>query len=139
MNKNVKTLNKVLEGEHMAVESFNVLIDEVQDKMVKSTFQNIQQKHRQNISDLARHIQDMGEMPDETLGLKGVYGDMKLKMEVRNKSDKEAVKAAIDGIYMGVDFVRNNLKENVDVKTKSILNHVLKDYEESADTLNKLM
>lgn len=139
MNKDAKIVNKIIEGERMAVEAFNVLIDVTHDKKIKNAFQDMQQKNRRNISHMARFVQDMGEIPDEKLGLKGVYADVALKVGTYNKSDKDLIISAIDGLEMGIKNVESELENHMDHKAEKLLKDALKNHKDSIDTLNKLM
>jgi bacterioferritin (cytochrome b1) len=65
-NKTIQSLNELLQGEYMALESFNMFISKLEDENVKNTFQEIQKQHRRNIDTLASYIQDIGGYPQET-------------------------------------------------------------------------
>lgn len=79
-SKTIKALNELLQGEYMAVESFNNFISRIEDEKIKREVQGIQQQHRSNIEKLAVYIQNMGGQPDENLGFKGKMGDLKVNM-----------------------------------------------------------
>jgi bacterioferritin (cytochrome b1) len=51
-NETIESLNQLLQGEYMAVESFNMFISKVKDENIKKAFQEIQKQHRQNIDTL---------------------------------------------------------------------------------------
>jgi bacterioferritin (cytochrome b1) len=72
----IQSLNQLLQGEYMAVESFNIFISKIEDENVKNTFQEIQKQHRQNIDKLASYIQNIGGRPQENLGIKGMMADI---------------------------------------------------------------
>ena len=67
----MKSMNELLQGEYMAIESFNNFISRIEDANVKNSFQEIQKQHRENVQMLATYIQDAGAQPDENLGMKG--------------------------------------------------------------------
>jgi len=75
----IHSLNKLLQGEYMAVESFNNFISKLEDENVKQTFKEVQKQHRENIDKLASYIQDIGGRAEENLGMKGIMGDIKIK------------------------------------------------------------
>ena len=77
MNKNletIKSLNELLQGEYMAVESFNNFISRLDDEGIKKVFQEVQKQHRENIDKLASYIQDIGGQPDEKPWYEGENG-----------------------------------------------------------------
>ncbi|MFY9217029.1 MAG: DUF2383 domain-containing protein, partial [Tepidanaerobacteraceae bacterium] len=86
-SKTIKALNELLQGEYMAVESFNNFISRIEDEKIKREVQGIQQQHRSNIEKLAVYIQNMGGQPDENLGFKGKMGDLKVNMDLGFKTD----------------------------------------------------
>ncbi len=77
-SETINALNELLQGEYMAVESFNNFISRLEDDKIKNVFQEIQKQHRENIDKLASYIQDIGGQPKENLGMKGKMGDIKL-------------------------------------------------------------
>ena len=56
----IDSFNELLQGEYMAVESFNLFIAKLQDEKVKKKFQETQERHRENIDKLAHYIQNLG-------------------------------------------------------------------------------
>ena len=73
----IKSLNELLQGEYMAIESFNNFISRLKDENIKTTFQDIQKQHRKNTETIANYIQNIGGRPDENLGIKGKMGDIR--------------------------------------------------------------
>ncbi|NLO98248.1 MAG: DUF2383 domain-containing protein, partial [Peptococcaceae bacterium] len=51
--RTIESLNRLLQGEYMAVQSFNNFISKLEDENVKQTFKEIQKQHRENIDKLA--------------------------------------------------------------------------------------
>ena len=96
--ENIKALNQLLQGEYMAVEGFNTFISKLEDEQVKSCFQAVQKQHRQNIDVLANYIQDIGRKPDESLGMKGKMGQIKVNVDLGFKHNTaEIIKKAVEG------------------------------------------
>ena len=122
----IKVLNELLQGEYMAVESFNNFISRIEDEKIKKEFQEIQQQHRSNIQKLATHIQNMGGQPDENLGIKGKMGDMKVSMDLGFKTDdSEILKKAIEGETRGVNMAEKILRGNLDDKSRDLVGEIL--------------
>lgn len=124
--KTIKVLNELLQGEYMAVESFNNFISRVEDEKIKSEFQGIQQQHRSNIEKLATYIQNLGGQPDENLGMKGKMRDLKVNMDLGFKTDDaEILKKAIEGENKGVNMAEKVLRGNLDDKSRDVVGEIL--------------
>lgn len=135
----IKSLNQLLQGEYMAVESFNNFIAKVEDDRVKQQFQEVQQHHRDNINTLATYIQNIGGRPEENLGLKGTMGQMRVSMDLGKKTDtKELVAKAIEGETKGVNMAEKVLRGRLDDKSRDIAGEVLHQDRACLDKLKKL-
>jgi len=125
-DKTIKALNELLQGEYMAVESFNNFISRVKDENIKTQLQGVQQQHRSNIEKLATYIQNLGGQPDENLGMKGKMGDLKVNMDLGFKTDDaEIVKKAIEGETKGVNMAEKVLRGNLDDKSRDVVGEIL--------------
>ncbi|OZV11712.1 hypothetical protein CIW83_13765 [Tissierella sp. P1] len=142
MNKNletIKSLNELLQGEYMAVESFNNFISRLGDEGIKKVFQEVQKQHRENIDKLASYIQDIGGQPDENLGMKGKMGDIKLNMDLGSSSDsEEIVKKAVEGETQGVNMAEKVLRGDLDDRSRDIAGEILEKDRRSIDKLKNL-
>lgn len=142
MNKNletIKSLNELLQGEYMAVESFNNFISRLDDEGIKKVFQEVQKQHRENIDKLASYIQDIGGQPDENLGMKGKMGDVKLNMDLGSSSDsEEIVKKAVEGETQGVNMAEKVLRGDLDDRSRDIAGEILEKDRRSIDKLKNL-
>ena len=122
----IKALNELLQGEYMAVESFNNFISRIEDEKIKREVQGIQQQHRSNIEKLAVYIQNMGGQPDENLGFKGKMGDLKVNMDLGFKTDDaEIIKKAIEGETRGVNMAEKILRGNLDDESRDLVGEIL--------------
>lgn len=135
----IKSLNRLLQGEYMAVESFNNFISKVEDDHVKQQFQEIQQQHRDNINTLASYIQNIGGRPEENLGLKGMMGQMRVSMDLGQKTGtKELVAKAIEGEIQGVNMAEKVLRGRLDDKSRDITGEILHKDRANIEKLKKL-
>ncbi len=135
-----KSLNELLQGEYMAVQSFNNLIYRLDDEQVKECLQDVQKQHRRNIDTLAEYIQDIGGQPDENIGLKGKMGEWKLNMGLGSKSDPEEVIAkAIEGETKGIEMVEKILRGNLDDQSRDLAGDVLEKDRRSIKKLKGLL
>lgn len=143
MNNNtetMKSINDLLQGEYMAIESFNNFISRVEEENVKSTFQSIQKQHRENVETLATYMQNAGGQPDENLGIKGVMGDIKLNIDLGSQSDThEVIKKAIEGETQGVNMAEKVLRGHLDDNSRKLAGEILENDRESIERLKKLL
>lgn len=141
MNKDsetIKVLNQLLQGEYMAVESFNNFISKVDDENIKVLFQNIQSQHRENINILAQHIQDVGGQPDENLGLKGKIADAMMDVKLKSEDVDMIIGKAIEGETLGINKAEKILRGNLDDKSRNIAGQILENDRQSIEKLNNI-
>jgi len=134
----IKSLNELLQGEYMAIESFNNFINRVEEENIKTAFQDIQKQHRKNTETLASYIQNIGGRPDENLGIKGKMGDIMLNMELGSSLDYEVIKKAIDGETKGVNMAEKVLRGNLDNESRNVAGEILQHDRESIKKLKGL-
>jgi len=134
----IKSLNELLQGEYMAIESFNNFISRLKDENIKTTFQDIQKQHRKNTETIANYIQNIGGRPDENLGIKGKMGDIMLNMELGSSLDYEVIKKAIDGETKGVNMAEKVLRGNLDNESRYVAGEILEYDRESIKKLKGL-
>jgi len=139
-NETIQALNKLLQGEYMAVESFNNFISKLDDENVKQTFQEIQKQHRENIDKLASYIQDIGGRAEENLGMKGIMGDFKINMDIGFNADKTSIiLKAIEGETKGVNMAEKVLRGKLDAKSRDIASEILHRDRMSIEKLKSLL
>lgn len=132
----IKSLNELLQGEYMAIESFNNFISRLENENITKTFQDIQKQHRENVEILANYIQNIGGQPDENLGMKGKMGDIMLNMELGPDSiDNEIIKKAIEGETKGVNMAEKVLRGKLDEKSRDIAGEILENDRRSIEKL----
>jgi len=136
----IESLNQLLQGEYMAVESFNNFIFRLEDEDVKHTFKEVQKQHRENIDKLASYIQDIGGQPDENLGMKGKMGEMKLNMDLGSETDTdEIIKKAIEGETKGVNMAEKVLRGDLDDRSRDIAGEILNKDRNSIEKIKNLL
>ena len=142
MDKNketIKVLNELLQGEYMAVESFNNFISRVEDDRIKIGLQDVQKQHRENIDILANYIQNIGGQADENLGMKGKMAELKLNMDLLKSNDEDIIKEAIEGETNGIEMTEKILRGNLDDKSRDLTGKILANDRKSIDKLNSLL
>lgn len=142
MDKNketIKVLNELLQGEYMAVESFNNFISRVEDDRIKIGLQDVQKQHRENIDILANYIQNIGGQADENLGMKGKMAELKLNLDLIKSNDEDIIKEAIEGETNGIEMTEKILRGNLDDKSRDLTGKILANDRKSIDKLNSLL
>lgn len=136
----IKALNDLLQGEYMAVESFNEFIYRIEDKNMEDKLKVIQSRHRENIETLANYILDIGGKPDENIGMKGRMGQRMLSMQLGSKSDVEEVMGkAIEGETRGINMAEKVLRGKLDDKARDVAGDILEKDRNSIEKLKNLL
>ncbi|HZK00212.1 MAG TPA: DUF2383 domain-containing protein [Tissierellaceae bacterium] len=135
----IKVLNELLQGEYMAVESFNNFISRVEDDRIKNGLQDVQKQHRENIDMLASYIQNIGGKADENLGMKGKMAELKLNLDLIKSNDEDIIKEAIEGETNGIEMTEKILRGNLDDKSRDLTGEILANDRKSIDKLNSLL
>ena len=139
-SETIKALNELLQGEYMAVDSFNNFISRLEDDNTIQHFKEVQKQHRENIDKLATYIQDIGGQPDENLGMKGTMGEMKLNMELRSGvNTNEIINKAIEGETKGINMAEKVLRGDLDDRARGIAGEILEKDRKSIEKLKSLL
>lgn len=134
-----KTLNKLLQGEYMAVDTFNIFISKLNDQKMKQKLQRVQKEHRKNISTLAEFIQNQGGEPKENLGLKGTMADFKLNRELNSKDNNYIINKVIEGETQGINMAEKVLRGRLDHSSRKIAEEILDQDRKSLNEIKSLI
>lgn len=136
----IKVLNQLLQGEYMALESFNQFISRVDDEIIRSSLKDVQKQHRNNIEILSNYILDIGGKPEENLGMMGKMGGMVLNRQLGSSSDaNEVIEKAIDGEIKGISKTEEILRGNLDEEARKLTGQILENDRSSIDKLRNLL
>ena len=136
----IKVLNQLLQGEYMALESFNLFISRMDDENIKDELLQIQKEHRNNIETLSNYILDVGGKPEENTGMKGKMGDMMLSNQLGPTSDaNEVIEKAIDGETKGINKTEKILRGNLDDDSRRLVGQILDNDRNSIDKLRNIL
>jgi bacterioferritin len=123
--ESVKSLNQLLQGEHMAVDSLNVFISKTEDEDVKKALQHLQNHHRENIAALAKYIQSLGGKPQENLGMKGIMAETMLNLEFGKKADSvDIIEKVIEGETKGINMAEKVLRGALDDESRRFVEKI---------------
>jgi len=139
-NKNIKNLNSILEGEYMAINSFDDLIQHANDSNVKGELQKIQQTHRQHASKISTEIQNLGGSPTESIGIQGVVSETISNIKHIGTTDTTSyLIEALQGENMGINSVNKLIASNIAPTSSALLNTLLTEYQTNVNSLNNLI
>lgn len=139
-SENIKNLNSILEGEYMAVNSFDTIIEHAIDENMKKELQKIQQTHRQHASQIATRVQDLGGNPSDGIGIQGVIAETISNIKHIGTTDTTAyLKEALQGENMGIKIVNELLAGSTDPNSTQLLNTIVSEYQTNINSLNNLI
>ncbi|MCY6369504.1 DUF2383 domain-containing protein [Clostridium ganghwense] len=137
---NINELNKILKGEHMAVDSFDKFIKNVNEPNIKSELQKIQQNHRQHTTQIAERIQQLGGNPANNVGIQGMITEAVSNIrDMGNQDTLHYLNKAYDGENIGVNSAAEIVKSNLDTESMTLINNILNEDRNNVNTLNNLI
>jgi len=139
-SENIKNLNSILEGEYMAINSFDSVIEHANDENTKNELQKIQQTHRQHASQIATRIQDLGGNPSDGIGIQGAIAETISNIKHIGGTDTTTyLKEAIQGENMGIKIVNELLAGSTDPNSAQLLGTIISEYQTNVNSLNNLI
>lgn len=126
---NIKTLNELLGGEHMAIESYESVLPTIEDQQIKEEINRILRDHKQHAVEITDRIISLGGLPKESTGMVGVMSQTKLKAEGVFRSDISMLKKLYDGEDQGITMVEKIIEGDLDVTSlQMVQNNLDTDY-----------
>ena len=124
----VSALNKILKGEHMAIELYNDFIEEIDTTEIKDLLQKFQQEHREHTNILSTRIQNLDGIPSESSGLSGLMANT--MMEIGNllgikPKNKEIIEKIYNGEQKGLKKVEEIQHEKLDQESRDIVDKII--------------
>ncbi|WAA12705.1 ferritin-like domain-containing protein [Fervidibacillus halotolerans] len=125
-NENViKELNEFLRGIYIAIHGYERYIQHVEDQKIKDLLQQIQQDHKQHAIRIAERIQDLGGVPVEDGGMKGMMADWMMRMKGAADDPNFILKDAIRGEENGIQMSEKLVRGDLDNQSLQIVKQVL--------------
>ena len=139
-SKSIKSLDFLLEGEYIAINTFDELIEHANDENIKNQLQTIQQSHRQHASQISTKIQNIGGNPPEGVGIEGVISETISNIKHIGTNDTVSfLKEALQGEYMGIKTINELLIDNAAPNSSQLLNTILTQHKTNIDSLNNII
>ena len=138
--EDIENLNSILEGEYMAIKSFESLIEHAKDLNSKDELQKIQQNHKQHASQISIKIQNLGGIPSDVIGIQGIVAATISNIKHIGKTDNTSyLKEALQGEYIGIKTVNELLALNNNTISSELLNTIVAEDQTNINSLNNLI
>ena len=139
-SENINNLNSILEGEYIAINSFDTLIEHSNDENFKNKLQKIQQTHKQHAFQIATRIQDLGGNPTRGIGIEGVIAETISNIKHIGTTDTTTyLKEALQGEKMGIKIINELLAGSSDPNSAQLLNTITSEYQTNVNSLDTLI
>ncbi|HHT65440.1 MAG: DUF2383 domain-containing protein [Caldicoprobacterales bacterium] len=122
---NVKTLNELLRGEHMAIQSYESVLPSLKEDTRKQ-IGGILKDHKQHALELADRITALGGVPEEATGIAGMMSQAKLKIESKVRDEKSILRKLYDGEDQGIAAVENIIRGDLDSTSREMVDKILR-------------
>lgn len=130
-------LNRALKGEHMAIESFDHYIQDIDNHDLKKRMQDIQQTHKFHAIQISERIQQLGGNPANASGVLGVMAEVKFAVSPKKYIDGSVLKSALEGEKLGLGAYDDIMTKLKDETNKQLVQEMLIDNVKIVSELNK--
>lgn len=141
MDKNtvIKELNEYLKGEYMGIHAYEHYIQHTHDQNMKTSFQQIQQDHKQHAAKIAERIQNLGGKAAEDNGFMGSLRESMMMIKGFPDTTDEILKEVINGQQLGIRATENIVRGDLDPESLQMVKSNLDEDRSHIDQLNRLM
>ncbi|WP_318026066.1 ferritin-like domain-containing protein [Dethiobacter alkaliphilus] len=135
--ESITELNTLLMGEHMAIQSYEHFMEQVEDSTIKKTLQKIQQDHKLHAVKIAEQIQNLGGRPANDPPM---MAEFMLTLKSLHKKDLASIiKDAYVGQKRGIEKAEEIVKGDLDQNSKNLLTDILHEDTMHLSILKELM
>jgi len=139
-SENIENLSSILEGEYMAINSFDGLIKHAGGVKAKNELKKIQETHKQHASQISAKIHDLGGNPPDGIGIDGMVSETISNIKHIGTTDNASyLKEALQGEYMGIKAVNDLLAGNNDLSSDLLLNKIISEHQTNVNSLSNLI
>jgi rubrerythrin len=122
---NIKTLNELLQGEHMAIQGYESILPALQEETRKE-ISDIIKDHKQHALEISDRIVKLGGMPKESTGMPGIMSQAKLKAESLVRDEKSLLQKLYDGEDQGIGVVEKIIQGDLDETSRKMVDKILR-------------
>lgn len=135
--KVIKELNEFLEGNFMAIHTYDRYIHRMDDPEVKKILQTIQREHKEHAALIAERIQNLGGKPVNDTGIRGTVAEFFANLKEATRGTDDILRDAIAGENRGIEVSRKMLEGDLDSESASLVRKILEDDEKHIDLLKR--
>lgn len=131
------SLQAMLQGQSIAIHTYDTFIPEVGDPEVKAIFQDIRSGHRRHLDLLVRRIEELGHRPRVEPNFQMWMGEV--MMDVRTVfgiAPQKAIRWALQGEDMGLTAAQEVTAGDLDEVSNELVTQILVD---TAEYVNQLL
>lgn len=132
----VKELNAFLEGNYMAILSYERYIQHVADPDIKKVLQEIQQEHKQHAIQVAERIQNLGGVPADDAGIQGGMVEFMNRFKKATDDPNFILQDALKGEEKGIQISENMVRGDLDPESLTLVKEILNEDRNHLDQLN---
>ncbi|MDQ0090396.1 bacterioferritin [Paenibacillus anaericanus] len=132
----VKELNTFLEGNYMAILSYERYIQHVADPDVKKVLQDIQQEHKQHAIKVAERIQNLGGVPADDAGIQGGMVEFMNRFKKATDDPNFILQDALKGEEKGIQISEKMVRGDLDPESLTLVKEILNEDRNHLDQLN---
>lgn len=134
------TLQALLQGEAIAIHTYDTFIPEMKEPEAKTTFQDIRSGHRRHLDQLSRRIEELGHRPRIQPGLRMKMAELMMDMRTRvGIAPNKMVRWALKGEDMGLTAAQEVSAGDLDEVSQELLSDILMDSSEYVNQLVELI
>ncbi len=135
---NIKTLNELLKGEHMAIKGYESVLPYLSESCRKE-ISSIIRDHKEHALEIADRITQLGGIPEESTGIAGAMSQMKLKAESMVRDEKSILTKLYDGEDQGIAAVEKVSEGDLDRTSMEMVRKILRTDHDHLKKLQQLI
>jgi len=136
----VKALNSVLKGEHMAIDIYETFISKIDDRLVAEQLQMFQKDHQRHADILSARICELGGEPEESRGFAGAMAESMSKIKTWGYADKaDMLRQLYDGEDKGIAASLSNVDGVLDEQSRRVIDEILSDDHDHLKQLQSML
>lgn len=139
MNTSFKVLNKILQGEHMAIQQYQAYIGELTDGPLRNHLTAILTDHKEHATRISYFIQTNGGQAEEGAGFAGIIADWKTRLvNLGEAVPIEILDRLYNGEGKGLARAKQYSEQYLNSAEKEVLEPIFSDEQEHLKQLQSL-
>lgn len=122
----VEALNKMLNGERMAINVYNIFLDKINDANLNESLSKYKRDHEEHAALLKDRIRELGEKPKESNGAAQMMSQMMNTVQTMVVPDQEdIIKRLYDGEDKGIAAAENIIRDELNDENKKLVSEII--------------